>query len=57
VIRLADGKVVGDERIEHPIVAGTPRPSEVALEEETHKAATATPQPELAETPNPGAPA
>ena len=31
VIRLADGKIVGDEPIEHPIVAGTPRPSEVAL--------------------------
>jgi len=37
VIRLADGKVVGDERIEHPIVAGTPRPSEVALEHETRQ--------------------
>ncbi len=43
VIRLADGKVVGDERIEHPIVAGTPRPSEVALEEETRRAAPAAP--------------
>jgi putative ABC transport system ATP-binding protein len=38
VIRIADGKIVGDERIEHPIVAGTPRPSEVALEAETHQA-------------------
>jgi putative ABC transport system ATP-binding protein len=38
VIRLADGKVVGDERIEHPIVAGTPRPSEVALEQDTRPA-------------------
>ena len=37
VIRLADGKIVGDEKIEHPIVAGTPRPSEVALAEETRK--------------------
>ena len=37
VIRLADGKVVGDEKIEHPIVAGTPRPSEVALAEETKR--------------------
>ncbi len=43
VIRLADGKVVGDERIEHPIVAGTPRPSEVALEEETRRVAPAAP--------------
>ncbi len=34
VIRLADGKVVGDEKIEHPIAAGTPRPSEVALAEQ-----------------------
>jgi putative ABC transport system ATP-binding protein len=31
VIRLADGQVVGDEKIEHPLLAGTPRPSEVAL--------------------------
>ncbi len=45
VIRLADGKVVGDERIEHPIVAGTPRPSEVALEEETRRAGTAETRP------------
>jgi putative ABC transport system ATP-binding protein len=31
VIRLADGKVVGDEKIDHPVVAGTARPSELAL--------------------------
>ena len=37
VIRLADGRVAGDEKIEHPIVAGTPRPSEVALAEETKR--------------------
>ncbi len=37
VIRLADGKVVGDEKIEHPVIAGTPRPSEVALAEETQR--------------------
>jgi putative ABC transport system ATP-binding protein len=37
VIRLADGKIVGDEKIEHPIVAGTPRPSEVALAQETRQ--------------------
>jgi putative ABC transport system ATP-binding protein len=36
VIRLADGLIVGDEKIEHPIVAGTPRPSEMALAEDTH---------------------
>ena len=36
VIRLSDGNVVGDERIEHPLAAGTPRPSEVALAEEAH---------------------
>jgi putative ABC transport system ATP-binding protein len=40
VIRIADGKIVGDEHVDHPIVAGTPRPSEVALTEETR------PQPE-----------
>jgi putative ABC transport system ATP-binding protein len=39
VIRIADGQIVGDEKIEHPIVAGTPRPSEVALQAETHQAA------------------
>jgi len=36
IIRLADGKIAGDEKIEHPIQAGTPRPSELALAEETH---------------------
>lgn len=35
VIRLADGLIVGDEKIEHPIAAGTPRPSEMALAEDT----------------------
>jgi len=35
VIRLGDGLVVGDEKIEHPIEAGTPRPSEVALAAES----------------------
>ncbi len=37
VVRLADGKIVGDEKIEHPVIAGTPRPSEVALAEETKR--------------------
>lgn len=37
VIRLADGVIVGDEKIDHPIKAGTPRPSEMALAEETHQ--------------------
>ncbi len=36
VIRLADGKIVGDEKIENPIAAGTPRPSEVALAADIH---------------------
>ena len=36
VIRLADGQIVGDEKIDHPIVAGAPRPSEVALAAEAH---------------------
>jgi putative ABC transport system ATP-binding protein len=31
VIRLADGQVVGDERLAQPLQAGAPRPSEVAL--------------------------
>jgi putative ABC transport system ATP-binding protein len=34
VVRMADGQVVGDERIEHSLAAGTPRPSEVALAEQ-----------------------
>ena len=42
VVRLADGRIVGDEVIEHPLAAGTPRPSEQALAE--HSAA-ATPAP------------
>ncbi len=36
VIRLADGTVADDEKILVPIVAGTPRPSELALAGETH---------------------
>jgi putative ABC transport system ATP-binding protein len=36
VIRLADGLIVGDEKNEHPIEAGTPRPSELALAAEAH---------------------
>src|SRR5499433_2800351 len=28
VVRIADGDIVGDEIIEHPLAAGTPRPSE-----------------------------
>jgi putative ABC transport system ATP-binding protein len=31
VVRIADGVIVGDEVIEHPLAAGTPRPSEQAL--------------------------
>ena len=31
VIRLADGRVVGDERIDSPVQAGAARPSELAL--------------------------
>jgi len=37
VVRMADGQVVGDEQIKYPLVAGTPRPSEVALAEESKK--------------------
>ncbi len=37
VVRLADGIVVGDEKIDHPLEAGAPRPSEQALEAEAHK--------------------
>ena len=31
IIRFADGQIVGDDRIAEPLVAGTPRPSELAL--------------------------
>ena len=34
VIRIADGQIVGDEAIEHPLKAGALRPSEVALAED-----------------------
>jgi putative ABC transport system ATP-binding protein len=37
VVRLADGLMVGDEKIDHPIAAGTPRPSELALAAEAHQ--------------------
>ncbi|MEK6588775.1 MAG: ABC transporter ATP-binding protein [Chloroflexota bacterium] len=37
VIRLQDGRIVVDEPVHHPLVAGeTERPSEVSLEEEAH---------------------
>ena len=36
VVRLADGRIEGDEQIDNPIAAGTPRPSEVALAHEAH---------------------
>ncbi|MEP7356581.1 MAG: ABC transporter ATP-binding protein [Anaerolineales bacterium] len=32
IIRFADGHIVGDDHITHPLKAGTPRPSEIALE-------------------------
>jgi putative ABC transport system ATP-binding protein len=38
VVRIADGLIVGDEIIEHPLEAGTPRPSEQALNAETAQA-------------------
>ena len=34
IIRIADGHIAGDERVEHPLAAGTPRPSDVALTNE-----------------------
>lgn len=37
VVRMADGQIVGDEQIDHPLVAGAPRPSEVALESGVHR--------------------
>jgi putative ABC transport system ATP-binding protein len=35
VIRVADGVIVEDERVEDPLAAGTPRPSELALDHGT----------------------
>ena len=32
VVRMADGQIVGDDRIDQPLAAGAPRPSELALE-------------------------
>jgi putative ABC transport system ATP-binding protein len=37
VVRLADGQIFGDEKIEHPLEAGTPRPSEVALAQDARR--------------------
>jgi putative ABC transport system ATP-binding protein len=35
VIRLQDGKIVGDDEVEHPLVAGqAERPSEISLDED-----------------------
>jgi len=31
IVRIADGLIAGDELVEHPLAAGTPRPSDVAL--------------------------
>jgi hypothetical protein len=40
---------VGDEIIEHPLAAGTPRPSEQALNEDTTHATVATAPPPVKE--------
>lgn len=42
VVRIADGVIVGDEIIEHPLLAGTARPSEQALNEDTTHATVET---------------
>jgi putative ABC transport system ATP-binding protein len=42
VVRIADGVIVGDEVIEHPLAAGTPRPSDQALSENAAPAAATT---------------
>ena len=31
IVRIGDGRIVGDDRIEQPLAAGTPRPSDVLL--------------------------
>jgi putative ABC transport system ATP-binding protein len=45
VVRIADGLIVGDEINEHPLAAGTPRPSEQALAEATSGQPAAEPAP------------
>jgi putative ABC transport system ATP-binding protein len=40
IIRVADGRIIGDERVTNPLVAGAVRPSDVALEPQS-----AAPQP------------
>jgi putative ABC transport system ATP-binding protein len=54
VVRIADGVIVGDEVIEHPLAAGTPRPSEQALSE---SAAAHTAEPAAVTTPAAAPPA
>jgi lipoprotein-releasing system ATP-binding protein len=53
VVRIADGLIVGDEVIEHPLAAGTPRPSEQAL---TDNAAAQSEAPAAMTTPAAGPP-
>jgi putative ABC transport system ATP-binding protein len=50
VVRIADGVIVGDEVIAQPLAAGTPRPSEQALSEQTTAVATSV-APAVATTP------
>ncbi len=38
IVRIGDGHIVGDDRIEQPLAAGTPRPSDVALSGESTEA-------------------
>ncbi len=54
VVRIADGVIVGDEVIEHPLAAGTPRPSEQALSESAGARAAESP---AVTTPTAAAPA
>jgi len=42
IVRIADGHIAGDERVAHPLAAGTPRPSDLSLPSTTGLA----PQPE-----------
>ena len=49
VIRIGDGNIVGDDKVDHQLAAGTPRPSDVALTNE--RAAAAQPTPALSAVP------
>jgi len=54
IVRIADGRIAGDDQVEHPLAAGTPRPSDPALPSgPTPAPQTAADQPEALPFPAP----